>query len=338
MAKPESQIPTTETPAVEAIRRFNRFHTRWVGALGGSLHGSGFALTEARVLYELAQRDGWLASELARDLGLDPAYLSRILKRFTGAGWLARERSSRDGRALRLVLTPAGRAAFAPLDQASREQAQAILRRLAPGEQGRLVAALGQAQALLAGGASTIAEPLIREHRPGDIGWVVATHGRLYAQDYGWDISFEALVAEIAAKFLRGFGRVWSAASSRSGVESRSAAPSSSARAKARPSSGWSSSRPRREGSASESGWSRKRSNSLERPAMPASCSGPTTSCMRHAPSMSLRVFALLRRSAIIPSDRIWSGRTGNWGSDMRKPAASLRRPFRPEGRSIEIS
>ncbi len=205
MAQPESQIPTTEMPAVEAIRRFNRFHTRWVGALGGSLHGSGFALTEARVLYELAQRDGWLASELARELGLDPAYLSRILKRFAEAGWLARERSSRDGRALRLVLTPAGRAAFAPLDQASREQAQAILRRLAPGEQGRLIAALGQAQALLAGEASTIAEPLIREHRPGDIGWVVATHGRLYAQDYGWDISFEALVAEIAAKFLREF-------------------------------------------------------------------------------------------------------------------------------------
>jgi DNA-binding MarR family transcriptional regulator/ribosomal protein S18 acetylase RimI-like enzyme len=195
----------SDTPAVAAIRRFNRFHTRWVGALGGSLHGSGFALTEARVLYELAQRDGPMASVLARDLGLDPAYLSRILKRFAAAGWLGRERSAQDGRALRLALTPAGRAAFAPLDQASREQAQGILRRLPPGEQGRLVDALEHAQALLAGDAAAADAPVIREHRPGDIGWVVSTHGRLYARDYGWDIAFEALVAEIAAKFLREF-------------------------------------------------------------------------------------------------------------------------------------
>ncbi|AMJ60496.1 bifunctional helix-turn-helix transcriptional regulator/GNAT family N-acetyltransferase [Bosea sp. PAMC 26642] len=193
------------TQAVAAIRRFNRFHTRWVGALGGSLHGSGFALTEARVLYELAQRDGWLASELARDLGLDPAYLSRILKRFATAGWLARERSREDGRASRLRLTPSGMAAFAPLDEASRIQAAGILQRLRPGEQDRLVAALDAAQALLSGEAMNRAVPLIRPPEPGDIGWVISAHGRLYAQDYGWDISFEALVAEIAAKFLREF-------------------------------------------------------------------------------------------------------------------------------------
>ena len=118
MAQPETRSQP-DAPAVAAIRRFNRFHTRWVGALGGSLHGSGFALTEARVLYELAQRDGLMASELARDLGLDPAYLSRILKRFAAQGWLGRERSSQDGRAQRLSLTPLGRAAFAPLDRAS---------------------------------------------------------------------------------------------------------------------------------------------------------------------------------------------------------------------------
>jgi DNA-binding MarR family transcriptional regulator/GNAT superfamily N-acetyltransferase len=194
-----------DSPAVAAIRGFNRFHTRWVGALGGSLHGSGFALTEARVLYELAQRDGWLASELARDLDLDPAYLSRILKRFAASGWLARERASDDGRALRLSLTPAGRAAFAPLDQASRAQAQAILARLPPGDQARLIGALGAAQALLSGEGGSRGAPVIRAHKPGDIGWVVAAHGRLYADVYGWDISFEALVAEIAAKFLREF-------------------------------------------------------------------------------------------------------------------------------------
>lgn len=191
--------------AVAAIRRFNRFHTSWVGALGGSLHGSGFTLTEARVLYELAQRDDWLASELARDLGLDPAYLSRILKRFAASGWLARQRSSQDGRAQSLRLTQAGRAAFLPLDEASRRQAAAILARLSGQDQVRLVTALGQAQALLAGGLATPASPVIRGHRPGDIGWVVSAHGRLYAEDYGWDITFEALVAEIAAKFLREF-------------------------------------------------------------------------------------------------------------------------------------
>lgn len=194
-----------ETSAIAAIRRFNRFHTRWVGALGGSLHGSGFALTEARVLYELAQRDGWLASELARDLGLDPAYLSRILKGFSANGWLERERSQEDGRALSLRLTRKGREAFQPLDEASRAQAAAILAKLAPTEQARLVSVLGEAQALLSGARSPRAAPVIRQHRAGDIGWVVSAHGRLYAQDYGWDLSFEALVAEIAAKFLREF-------------------------------------------------------------------------------------------------------------------------------------
>lgn len=197
-------MPTIETEAVAAIRRFNRFHTRWVGALGGSLHGSGFALTEARVLYELAQRDGWLAGELARELGLDPAYLSRILKRFSAAGWLDRERSQDDGRALKLRLTRQGRAVFAPLDEASRQQAATILAKLAPADQMRLVTALADAQALLSG-ERPVSAPMIRQHRPGDIGWVISAHGRLYAEDYGWDTSFEALVAEIAAKFLREF-------------------------------------------------------------------------------------------------------------------------------------
>lgn len=200
-----AQTIDPEASAIAAIRRFNRLHTSWVGALGGSLHGSGVALTEARVLYELAQRDGWLAGELARDLCLDPAYLSRILKRFSAMGWLERERSTRDARARPLRLTAQGRAAFAPLDAASRDQARAILRRLPESGRGALVAALEAAQAMLSGEGRARAAPIIREHRPGDIGWVISAHGRLYAQEYGWDISFEALVAEIAAKFLREF-------------------------------------------------------------------------------------------------------------------------------------
>lgn len=194
-----------DSPAIAAIRRFNRFHTRWIGALGGSLHGSGFALVESRVLYELAQRDDWLASELARELALDPAYLSRILKGFAAAGWLRRERSPDDGRASHLLLTREGHDAFRPLDEASRDQADSILARLGQAEQADLVEALGTAERLLSGACERKWQPLIREHRPGDIGWVISAHGRLYAEDYGWDISFEALVAEIAAKFLRDF-------------------------------------------------------------------------------------------------------------------------------------
>lgn len=194
-----------ETAAVAAIRRFNRFHTRWIGALDGNLHGSGFALTEARVLYELAQRDDWQAAELAKALDLDPAYLSRILQRFAERGWLARSRSAADGRAWRLALTETGREAFRPLDEASRGQALAILSRLAPAQQGRLTDALTDAERLLSGEGAARPAPIIREHRPGDIGWVIGAHGRLHAEEYGWDLTFEALVAEIAAKFLREF-------------------------------------------------------------------------------------------------------------------------------------
>ncbi|SEM35375.1 DNA-binding transcriptional regulator, MarR family [Bosea lupini] len=198
-------MPATDTPAIAAIRRFGRFHTRFIGALGGDLHGSGFGLTEGRVLYELAQRDGWRACELARELGLDPAYLSRLLKRFTALGWLERARADGDGRAYELKLTAAGHDAFAPLDEASRRQADMILCRLGTGEQASLVCALERAQTLLSGAAGPQQTVVIREHRPGDIGWVISAHGRLYSEVYGWDISFEALVAEIAAKFLHEF-------------------------------------------------------------------------------------------------------------------------------------
>ncbi|MGO4174387.1 bifunctional helix-turn-helix transcriptional regulator/GNAT family N-acetyltransferase [Bosea sp. TAF32] len=194
-----------ETEAIAAIRRFNRFHTLWVGGLGGSLHGSGMSLTEARVIYELAQRDDWRAAELAGALDLDPAYLSRILQRFAMRGWLDRSRSSADARAWRLQLTDEGIAVFAAIDRASDAQARSILSRLPLPEQAALVDALATAQRLLSGERQTRPRPMIREHRPGDIGWVIAAHGRLYAEEYGWDQSFEALVAEIAAKFLRDF-------------------------------------------------------------------------------------------------------------------------------------
>lgn len=192
--------------AVAALRRFNRFHTRLIGALSGSLHGSGFTLTEARVLYELARRDGWLAGDLAKELGLDPAYLSRILKRFAAEGWLQRKRSATDGRALSLRLSEAGHAIFRPLDEASQAEAAERLRALDETQRGRLVTVLTDAEILLSGTPATKGSvPVIRPHRPGDMGWVISAHGRIYAEDYGWDIEFEAFVAEIAAGFLRAF-------------------------------------------------------------------------------------------------------------------------------------
>jgi DNA-binding MarR family transcriptional regulator/GNAT superfamily N-acetyltransferase len=192
--------------AVAALRRFNRFHTRLIGALSGSLLGPGFTLTEARVLYELAKREDWRAGDLAKELGLDPAYLSRILKRFAAAGWLQRERSAFDGRALTLRLSKAGHAVFRPLDEASQAEAAERLQALDAAQRGRLVTALAEVESLLSGAsAAKGSAAIIRPHRPGDIGWVIAAHGRIYAEDYGWDIGFEAFVAEIAADFLRNY-------------------------------------------------------------------------------------------------------------------------------------
>jgi len=200
-------MTSLDAPEIAALRRFGRFYTRRIGAIGPHLHGTDFPLTEARVMYELAHRRLPLASEIARELALDPAHLSRILKRFRGEGWLERVPAAHDARAYRLGLTPAGRGVFATLDEASRRQAREMLAPLTSAEREALTAALGRVEGLLArpGEGPAPERVTIRPHRPGDIGWVVSAHGRLYAEEYGWDIGFEALVAEIAARFLRDF-------------------------------------------------------------------------------------------------------------------------------------
>jgi DNA-binding MarR family transcriptional regulator/GNAT superfamily N-acetyltransferase len=188
---------------VDAVRAFNRLYTQRIGALEDSYLDSPFSLAQARVLYELAHRQEPAAADLARDLALDPGYLSRILRGFERVGLVAKRPSAVDGRERLLTLTPAGRAAFIPLETASRRQIAAMLGGLAVPEQRRLVAALDVAGRLLSGEDGNREPYLLRPHRPGDMGWIVQRHGALYAEEYGWDEAFEALVAEIVAHFLR---------------------------------------------------------------------------------------------------------------------------------------
>lgn len=188
----------------DAIRRFNRFYTKHVGALQGRLLDSPFSLTEARVLYELAQRDRTTAAELIDILGLDAGYLSRILRRFLLRKLISRTVSPADRRNYFLTLTEQGRAAFAPLDAASRAEVEGMLAGLTPSKQRDLMSAMVGIEQILTWHAPAKAYRL-RAPRPGDFGWIIHRHGALYAQEYGWDQRFEALVAEIVSGFITHF-------------------------------------------------------------------------------------------------------------------------------------
>ena len=188
----------------EAVRRFNRFYTRKIGVLHEHLLESEFSLTEVRVLYELAHRSEVTAADLVRDLDLDAGYLSRVIAGFDTRGLLTKKPSETDGRAVRLSLTKKGRKAFDPLNDASQREIVGMLDKLSVVEQQQLVDAMTEIQSLLAADAPVY---LLRDPRPGDMGWVVHRHGVLYAQEYGWDWTCEALVAEIVSTFVRNFDR-----------------------------------------------------------------------------------------------------------------------------------
>lgn len=188
---------------VQIIRRFNRFYTRQIGVLQEHLLESQFSLTEVRVLYELAHREKVTAKDLCLDLGLDRGYVSRMLQNFETHGWITSTPSPDDRRSLFLSLTAKGRKIFEPLERRSSEEVAAMLARLAPNQQEKMLAAIRDIESVLVPAKSEAALYILRQHRPGDMGWVVQRHGALYWQEYHYDERFEALVAEIVAEFIQ---------------------------------------------------------------------------------------------------------------------------------------
>jgi DNA-binding MarR family transcriptional regulator/GNAT superfamily N-acetyltransferase len=191
---------------VAAMRRFSRFYTRRLGVLQDRFLGSPFSLAEARVLYELTQRDRPTATELCASLDLDPGYLSRILRGFAERGLVTKTPAPEDRRQSRLALTAKGRKAYAPLERRSHDDVAAMLGALADADQERVLAAMGMIERLIGEPQheTSAAQPAytLRPPRTGEMGWVVARHAALYAQEYGWGARFEGLCAEIVAEMI----------------------------------------------------------------------------------------------------------------------------------------
>jgi DNA-binding MarR family transcriptional regulator/N-acetylglutamate synthase-like GNAT family acetyltransferase len=212
---------------VDAIRRFNRFYTRQIGVLQEKLLKSPFSLTEGRVLYEIGfhgdtgtpRATAPTAVDLARALGIDGGYLSRILQRFARRRLITRTTSSADARQAHLALTERGQAALAPLQKLAQDEVGVMLASLSPTERARVVDAMHLIQrSLVRPGDDAVTDPAaadeherdaescsLREHRAGDMGWIVSRQGALYTEEYGWTMEYEALAADIVAQFLKNF-------------------------------------------------------------------------------------------------------------------------------------
>src|SRR5215472_2589585 len=196
---PEQGVVDTQ---VGFIREFNRFYTRKIGVIDGTA-SSPFSLAEARVLYELAHREQPTATDIRKELGLDAGYVSRILREFERRKLVTREQSKTDERQKFLSLTAKGRRAFAPLDERSNRDVAAILEELSPAARRQLVDSAQTIRSLLGDKPEPKAPYLLRQHQPGDMGWIVHRQAILYAEEYGWDGTYEALAAEIVAQFIK---------------------------------------------------------------------------------------------------------------------------------------
>ena len=202
----QSTIAGASAPdPIESVRQFNRFYTRQIGLLEEGLHKSKFSLTEARMLYEMAHRDGLTAKDLCSELGLDAGYLSRILKSFEQRGLIARVPVADDARQSALSLTRKGRAAFAPLERASREQIDTMLKRMGATERRTLLRAMQEVRQILEPGREPRVPYMLRGLKVGDAGWIARRQGMLYHEEFGWDHTFEAMVAEILVAYIRNF-------------------------------------------------------------------------------------------------------------------------------------
>jgi DNA-binding MarR family transcriptional regulator/GNAT superfamily N-acetyltransferase len=190
---------------IAAIRGFSRFYTRKLGIIEPKLLHSSFTLQEARILYEIAHRPACTATDLTRELGLDPGFLSRTLQALQRRQIVTRKPSKADGRVNELTLTSKGRAASTELERRSREEVGNLLAALDDNQRAAIVSAMTTIEQTLEHPTEKPAAFLLRSHRPGDIGWVISSQAKAYAGEYGWDISYEALVAEICAQFIKSY-------------------------------------------------------------------------------------------------------------------------------------
>ena len=206
MRMPSRRRPSEDlTNDIATFRRFNRMYTRYIGTLNEGLLNSKYSLAEARVLYELATRLAPSAKAISEELGMDPGYLSRLLAKFQRAGLLKRKASRRDGRSAEIILTPRGKSAFRKLNSRSQRQASTILESLAPSARAQVIHCMQSIEGVLAKTERSRPPYVLRPHRVGDMGWVIHRESLGYAQEYGWDETFEALVARITADFTINF-------------------------------------------------------------------------------------------------------------------------------------
>lgn len=197
-------MPAPDTTTIEAIRDFNRFYTNFLGVLNKAYLDSPYTLTDARVLFEIGSHRGIAASVLTRDLQLDPAYLSRILKRFRTDGLVETRADPGDLRSQIVTVTGKGQEQFEEFGRRSNAQIAGRFATLSQEAPQEVVEAMRVIRSILDSAAPS-APAIIRPHRPGDIGWIVHSQARFYCEEYGWDMRFEGLVAEVAGRFLSNF-------------------------------------------------------------------------------------------------------------------------------------